>query len=64
MLVVNPFTSTAYCQFFQESGRTLSMRRENKEQGIITLYHNDGTDTWLVVRRVMMDADQVSIIVV
>ena len=64
VLVVNPFTSTVYCQFFQESGRTLSMRRENKEQGIITLHHNDGTDSWLVVRRVMMDADQVSIIVV
>ena len=36
------------------------MRREDKKQGIITLRHNDGTDSWLVVRRVMMDADQVS----
>ena len=36
------------------------MRREDKEQGIITLHHNDGTDSWLVVRRVMKDAHQVS----
>ena len=36
------------------------MRRQDKEQGIITLCHNDGMDSWLVVRRVMKDAHQVS----
>lgn len=35
------------------------MKRVDKGEGIITLRHNDGTDSWLVVRRQMVDADQV-----
>ena len=46
--------------YFQESARTVFMRRDDMPQGITKLYHSDGTDNWLVVRKLMTDASQVS----
>ena len=49
-----------YYDYFQESARTVFMRRDDLTQGITKLCHSDGTDNWLVVRELMTNASQVS----
>ena len=50
-----------YNFFIQDSNVERRMNRTDGDAGMTLISHNDGTDYWLVVRKELSDASQVSV---